>query len=138
MEEDPRSDFNHAISVESKKVKGVVSVIFPTHPFPSKILYFPNGTYKVSDTILYSFDDLNNTSKNELNRQIIIRGQSEKGTIIRLKDQCPGFDKGANKPVFSFMRKFQSNVAMANMFENITIYTGKGNPGASGLALFLQ
>ena len=136
MEEDPRQNFNHHISVESKKVNGVISVIFPAHPSPSKILYFPNGTYKVSDTILYTFEDLNNTAKNELNRQIIIRGQSEKGTVIRLKDNCPGFEQGANKPVFSFMRKFQSNVSMANMFENITINIGKGNPGASGLRYF--
>lgn len=136
MEEDPRQDFTHAISVESRKVKGVVSVIFPVHPFPSKILYFPNGTYKVSDTVCYTFEDLNNTQGNELNRQIIVRGQSEEGTIIRLKDNCPGFEAGANKPVFSFMRKFQSNVAMANLFENITISTGAGNEGASGLRYF--
>ncbi len=136
MEEDPRQDFSHAVSVESKKVKGVVSVIFPAHPAESKILYFPSGTYKVSDTICYTFEDLNNTSGNELNRQIIIRGQSERGTIIRLKDNCPGFEAGANKPVFSFMRKFRSNVAMANMFENITISIGSGNEGASGLRYF--
>jgi hypothetical protein len=136
MEEDPRQDFNHPVSVESKKIKGVVSVIFPTHPAPSKILYFPDGTYKISNTILYSFEDLNNTAKNELNRQIIIRGQSEKGTIIRLQDYCTGFEKGNNKPVFSFMRKYQSNVAMANFFENLTINIGNGNPGASGLRFF--
>jgi hypothetical protein len=136
MEDDPRQDFTHAISVESLKVKGVVAVIFPAHPSFSKILYFPKGTYKVSDTICYTFEDLNNTSGNELNRQIIVRGQSEKETIIRLKDNCPGFEAGANKPVFSFMRKFRSNVAMANMFENITISTGSGNEGASGLRYF--
>ena len=136
MEGDPRQDFTHAISVESRKVKGVVSVIFPAHPDFSKILYFPNGTYKVSDTVCYTFEDLNNTQHNELNRQIIVRGQSEEGTIIRLKDHCRGFEAGANKPVFSFMRKFQSNVAMANMFENITVSTGVGNEGASGLRFF--
>jgi hypothetical protein len=136
MEEDPRQDFTHAISVESRKVKGVVAMIFPAHPAFSKVLYFPNGTYMVSDTVCYTFEDLNNTQGNELNRQIIVRGQSEKGSVIRLKDNCPGFEAGANKPVFSFMRKFQSNVAMANMFENITISTGAGNEGASGLRYF--
>lgn len=136
MESDPRQDYVHPLGVENRKVKGVVNAIFPIHLSPSKILYFPNGTYRVSDTICYTFDDLHNSHHNELNRQIIVRGQSESGTIIRLSDACAGFEAGADKPVFSFIRKGGSNVAMANMFEHITINTGAGNPGASGLRFF--
>lgn len=134
--EDPRDSFVHPASVENRKENGNVKVIFPSHPYPSRIIYFPNGIYKVSDTICYSFTDLHNSENNELNRQIIVRGQSQQGTIIRLKDKCPGFEKGKNKPVFSFIKKSGSNVAMVNFFENITIDTGIGNFGASGLRFF--
>jgi hypothetical protein len=44
MEDDPRQDFSHPLSVENRKVKGVVMAIFPVRLSPSKILYFPNGT----------------------------------------------------------------------------------------------
>lgn len=136
MTEDPRTDFRHELSAENRKENGVVKAVFPVYPSPSKILYFPNGTYKVSDTISYTFEDLHNWEGNELNRQIIVRGQNEKGVIIKLIDNCPGFEKGNNKPVFSFMRKHTSTVAMVNLCENITINTGAGNNGASGLRFF--
>jgi hypothetical protein len=136
ISEDPRTDFVHSSSVENRKREGKWQAIFPAELAPAKILYFPNGTYKVSNTVCYTFKDLHNSIGNELNRQIIIRGQSEAGTIIRLKDNCPGFEKGTNKPVFSFMLKEQSNVAMSNYFENITINVGRGNEGAAGLRFF--
>jgi hypothetical protein len=123
MEADPRSDYRHPLSMENRKEKGRVLAIFPARLSPSKTLYFPNGTYLVSDMVCYSFGDLHNSERNELARQVIVRGQSERGTVIRLKDHCPGFEAGANKPVFSFNR-------------NITINTGVGNPGASGLRFF--
>lgn len=133
----PRTDFVHPSSVENFKRNGKWQAIFPAELSPARIIYFPNGIYKVSSTICYTFPDLHNsTLTNELDRQIIIRGQSEKGTIIRLMDNCPGFEKGANKPVISYMLKERSNVAMSNYFENITINTGKGNEGAAGLRFF--
>lgn len=136
LRDDPRSDFYHHLGVENRKIKDEVIAIFPSRLSPSKILYFPDGIYRVSNTVCYTFEDLNNSRGNELNRQIIVRGQSEGGTVIRLDDNCPGFEKGAGKPVFSFMLKNQSNVAMVNMFENISISIGKGNAGAAGLRFF--
>jgi len=133
---DPRPDFVHPSSVENLKRNGKWQAIFPSELSPARIIYFPNGTYKVSNTICYTFPDLHNSIKNELNRQIVFQGQSEKGTVIRLMDNCPGFEKGANKPVISYMLKERSNVSMANYFENITINIGKGNEGAAGLRFF--
>jgi len=51
-----------------------------------KIFYFPNGTYLVSNTIQFGAWN-------------IFVGQSEAGTIIKLKNNCSGFGIGANKPV---------------------------------------
>jgi hypothetical protein len=60
-------------------------------------------------------------------------GQSRARTIIRLKDASPGFGGGEAKAVVSFYLFNFSNINWANYFENITIDTGKGNPGAVGL-----
>ena len=112
------------------------SGIFPYRNAPGRILYFPNGVYLISDTISYSFRDLQNASGLELNRCIHFRGQSEKGTIIKLRDNAPGFGNGTSKPVVNFMRGNRSNVAMQNSFENLTIDIGRGNSGAIGLLFF--
>ncbi|MGD2174311.1 MAG: hypothetical protein PVJ27_02825, partial [Candidatus Brocadiaceae bacterium] len=43
---------------EARKDYGLV---YPPEPPPARILYFPGGTYLVSDTIRYSFRDLQNS-----------------------------------------------------------------------------
>lgn len=108
-------------------------VLFAHQGSVSHILYFPNGEYKVSNTIVYSSDSLKNQLGEELSRQIHFQGQSRQGVTIRLTDNAPGFSERTDKPVVSFMRGTRSNVAMSNTFENITINTGRGNPGAIGL-----
>lgn len=111
--------------------------IFPYKNSPAKILYFPNGTYLVSNTITYSFEDLVNKQGLELAWRLHFRGQSRGGSVIRLKENSPGFEGGADKPVVSFIRDGRrSNVAMQNSFEDLTIEVGAGNPGASGLNFF--
>jgi len=110
--------------------------IFPYKNPTPRILYFPNGTYLVSNTVVYTFTDLRNVLGKELNRCLHFQGQSERGTILRLRDGAPGFDPGARKPVVSFTRGNTSNVSMQNTFENFTILVGKGNPGAVGLEFF--
>ena len=109
---------------------------FPYRNPPAKILYFPNGTYLISNTICYSYTDLQNASGMEFNRCLHFVGQSEQGAIIRLKDSAPGYDQDIPKPAISFMRGSRSNVAMQNTFENLTIEIGSGNPGAVGLEFF--
>ncbi|MFA7368239.1 MAG: glycosyl hydrolase family 28-related protein [Kiritimatiellales bacterium] len=111
--------------------------IFPYKSSPAKIIYFPKGTYLVSDTITYSYDDLVNKQGLELNWRLHFRGQNRDGTVIRLKENSAGFGSGTDKPVVSFLREGRrSNVAMQNSFEYLTIEVGPGNPGASGLNFF--
>lgn len=110
--------------------------IFPYLNPPSRIIYFPDGIYLVSNTITYSFDDLVNGAGREINRMLHFQGQSEEGSIIRLTDNAPGFGEGELKPVVSFTRGNHSNVSMQNTFENLSIEIGKGNPGAVGLEFF--
>lgn len=109
------------------------NVLFPFKTTPCRIIYIPNGIYKISNTIEYSNTSLRNMVDNELSRQIHFQGQSKNKTIIKLVDNAPGFGKGAQKPVISFMKGEKSNVSMCNTFENITLDIGSGNPGAVGI-----
>jgi len=111
-------------------------VIFPDKLEPSKIFYFPDGTYKISKTIEYTLEDLQNQRGAELNRQIHFQGQSEEGTVFKLVDHAPGFNTGTPRPVINFMKGAHSNIAMSNTFEHITIDVGTGNPDAIGLHYF--
>lgn len=134
------SDPNYTISFEIRKSDGVLNVIFPEDLETAKILYFPNGTYLVSNTIAHSLEDLRNILSGnrvmEINRQIYIHGESAEGTIIRLRDNCPGFGFGEQKPIISYTRMEKSNIAQTNSIADITIDCGNGNPGAVGLHFY--
>ena len=134
------NDPNAKISFEIRKENNVLFVIFPEELEPTKILYFPNGTYLVSNTLSYTLENLSNIyqglPKYEMNRQIHLMGESRNGVRIKLKDNCPGFEYGSHKPVISFMQAESSNLAMTNTFENFTIDIGSGNSGAVGLVFF--
>lgn len=133
-------DPNALLSFEIRKVEGRSNVIFPEELPPSKIIYFPNGVYLVSDTISYSMEEFRNFLAGirhlEMNCQLRFFGQSRDGVIIKLQDNCKGFEFGNDRPVIDFMRGEQSNIAMTNMLENLTIDIGSGNPGATGVRYF--
>jgi hypothetical protein len=70
----------------------------------------------------------------ENNWNIRLIGQSRDKTIIRLADNAPGFGANANKAVLAFyLLQRGSNVNLGNYCENLTLDTGRGNPGAVGL-----
>ena len=98
------------------------------------ILYFPNGTYRVSDTVVYSAPiTVPQGAVGENCTRVRMIGQSEAGAVIRLADHAPGFEVGAKKPVVSFGKSKFTNAVASNFFEHLTIDTGAGNPGAVGL-----
>ena len=129
------------IYLSNRVSKGRVLAI---HPYINQtpIIYFPNGTYLISDTITYTIQNLHNMMYHyesgglELARCIRIMGQNRDKTIIKLKDNCKGFEYGQERPVVSFFNGTRSNVAMSNYLENITIDTGVGNAGAVGVVYF--
>lgn len=118
------------LGFETGERKGVV---FPARTPPPRILYFPNGIYRLSDTVTYVVPDLQNDLGAEINRNIHLVGESEEGVVLRLDDDAPGYDAGADKPVLDLMRGSRSNVSMQNSVENLTVEVGAGNPGAIGL-----
>ncbi|MBD3319892.1 MAG: endopolygalacturonase [Chitinivibrionales bacterium] len=98
--------------------------------FPSgnKIIYLPDGTYLVSSTLHWPMG----TGPGDQEKRTILQGQSTEGTIIRLKDNCPGFSsKGNPTPVlFTGSRPAQR---FRNAVRNCTIHTGTNNRGAIGI-----
>lgn len=128
------------IGFEIRRVDGINCIIWPEKLPPSKIIYFPNGTYLVSDTISYSLEHFRNIFNNvpylEMNCRLRLIGQSMEGVTIKLQDNCKGFEYGNDRPVISFMRGEASNISMTNMIENFTIDIGKNNPGATGVVHF--
>lgn len=85
-------------------------------------IYFPNGTYLVSDTLEW---------KGRATRNMF-QGQSRDGTIIKLRDRCPGFnDPSSPRPVI--VTGYFPPQRFRNAIRNLTIDTGTGNAGAIGL-----
>ena len=122
--------------VENRKEDGKVKCIFPSYLPYLPAIYLPAGTYLVSDIVSYSLDNLANSLGSELNRQIRIFGDGAAATIIRLADATPGFDGPEPRPVVTVMRGRRSNVAMSNYVRDLSIDTGRDNPGAIGLDFF--
>ena len=137
------SDGNVYIGAEAGRViNGEVYMTMPEEAPPAKILYFPAGTYLVSDTLSYTFDNLsapqNENYKCELCRNIHFLGEGRETTVIRLVDDASGFGVGCEKPVLCFNPKAirgreTTNCAQMNTVEDLTINCGKGNYGAVGI-----
>jgi hypothetical protein len=95
-------------------------------------IYVPDGTYLVSSTLSYRGDVV--TGSDIVRVRIV--GESREGTVIRLADATPAFGDAA-KP--ATVLEFQhdgttfNNEASDNVLTNLTIDTGKGNPGANAL-----
>ncbi|MCX6854652.1 MAG: glycosyl hydrolase family 28-related protein [Verrucomicrobia bacterium] len=94
-----------------------------------RVLYFPNGTYLVSDTITPG------TAVASC-KGLILQGQSQAGTIIKLKNNAAGFtDAATSKPMISsYTGTATNNQAFGNYIFNLTIDTGSGNAGANALS----
>ena len=133
----------YCIGFESRRWSTGYNVIFPEYVPDARIIYFPAGTYLVSDTISYTLKNLQNIylSKpySELTRGIHLMGEDRDNTVIRLADNSLGFEKGNMKPVVSFTMAARacevscSNVSQLNTFTDITVDCGKGNEGAIAL-----
>lgn len=93
------------------------------------MIYFPNGTYLISQTIRAPHRPGGVPSRR------IIQGQSRDGVIIKLKDNAPGFDNPAKaKPMI--ITSWRIAQAFRNAVRDVTIDVGTGNPGAVGLEFF--
>ncbi len=112
------TDDSAAIQKAIDEVKGI-----------PETLYFPNGTYLISASV-----GIFNGKAHGRDRFLSYQGQSESGTIIRLKDACAEFgDPAKPKIAFSVYQGDGTGDVMHSYVRNMTFDVGKGNPGAIGL-----
>ncbi len=88
-------------------------------------VYLPAGTYLVSEQVWFE-------------HWMFLQGEDRQRTIIKLKDNCPGFqDPAQPKPVLGTTNPEPSsncrNMEFSVHVLNLSIDTGSGNPGANGV-----
>ena len=92
-------------------------------------IYFPPGTYLVSDTLM------------ETPKRFFIQGAGPGKTIIKLKDNAPGFGDAANPKAMlqnwdEKIGKGTNGQAFRNSFHDLCVDVGSGNRGAIGILYF--
>jgi Pectate lyase superfamily protein len=119
------------------------------YPSRNRIIYLPNGTYLVSHQIEFGISrrfhpgEKIDGKDGQHQRLTILQGQSRDGTVIRLKDECAGFqnvgidpkNEDIERPLVKAVVWTGDNVAQhfRNAIRNLTVDTGKRNPGAAGV-----
>lgn len=94
-------------------------------------LYFPKGTYLVSDTLRTL---LPNERREEMSF-LTFQGENEAETVIKLKDNAPGFSKAeVSKPVLNAACPTPKGDSFKSNFFDLTVDVGSGNPGAVGIS----
>ncbi|MEX2606782.1 MAG: DNRLRE domain-containing protein [Kiritimatiellia bacterium] len=89
-----------------------------------KILYFPNGTYRLTNTLTW-----NGNSK-----RVTLQGQSQSGVILKLDNNAAGFGSTTTfKPVLNLSTATSTGQAFRNQIFDLTVDVGSGNPGAIGV-----
>ncbi len=91
----------------------------------SKFIYFPIGTYLVSDRLEWPGDA--RTSP------LILIGQDKTRTVIKLTGNAPGYQDPSNPRSVIWTQEMGSADNFRNYIRNLTIHTGTGNPGAIGV-----
>ena len=109
-----------------------------SHIMRTTIVYFPTGTYLVSDTIIRKTADADPYYSN-----LPLFGDGRAHTKIKLANSATGFgDAGKLKPVIQtcshnylglLVANGGGNEGFLNFVENMTIDLGTGNPGAVGI-----
>jgi hypothetical protein len=101
-----------------------------------RVLYFPAGTYNISDTLVAK------NPKGIWEARLTLQGQGRNKVTLRLADNAPGFsDKAHPKAMIMTGSHFEpgdsldggGNKAFGNYLFDLAIDTGSKNPGAIGI-----
>lgn len=127
---------------DTAAIKAAIAASHASSTRDLKTVYFPNGTYLVSDTLL------KRTASGEWLAHFVLQGESRSGTILRLKDSAPGygdpaapkaviytasFHLGSGTPSSGWTQLGEGNEGYHNYIYDLTVETGSGNPGAVGI-----
>lgn len=117
----------HACGDDDADDTAAIQKALDDHPNGNRILYLPNGTYLLSDTLRWGTGGGGREQK-----RIILQGQSETKTILRLRDASPGFSDPA-KPKSMIWTGQKPAQRFRNSIRSLTVHTGSKNPGAIGV-----
>ena len=95
---------------------------------PGTILYFPDGTYNISDTLELPLD----TDTGEVQRKIVW-GQSVSGTILKLFDNDSDFNNASSPAAVLDFNGLDDSDSFRNGVRNLTLDVGSDNAGAIGI-----
>ncbi len=131
-----------AIPNDAKDDTEAIQKALSKFPNGSRVIYLPNGVYNISNSLHWPKGVRNRSDY----KRTILQGQSKEGVIIQLQDNSPQFqnpnqprpvistgfdpDLNRNSPEFKASRAAQR---FGNSVRNLTINTGRRNPGAEGL-----
>jgi hypothetical protein len=90
-----------------------------------KFVYFPVGTYLVSDRLEWPGD--------ARTAPMILIGQKMEETIIRLSDNNPKYQNSIIPNAVIWTQEMGSADNFRNFIKNLTVNTGSGNPAAIGI-----
>ena len=133
---DSTEALRHAMLDAGRRTPG----IFTATDRAVQIVFLPNGIYRVSGPLCFDNAEIlaarpqssSIYKRNYVSGHMMLWGESREGTIIRLDDHCPAFQKAPTTVVRMTSAK-GSNQAYFNSVVNLTIDVGQGNPSASAL-----
>lgn len=97
------------------------------------IIYFPAGTYIVTNNIL---PQVNVAITGGWSPYVTLQGQNRDKSIIKLKDNAPGYNSKSVPKTVLFTASLgvaNGNKGFNNNIFDLTVDTGNGNPGAIGI-----
>jgi hypothetical protein len=98
------------------------------HPNQQAIIYLPDGIYLISHTLRWG----HGSGAWAMCKRTTLQGQSREGTILKLKDACPGYEKPATPQAVLWTGPSPAE-RYRNAVRNLTVDTGVNNPGAIGV-----
>jgi hypothetical protein len=108
--------------------------IGPVGKYNENVLYFPNGTYLVHDTLAWK------TATGVWGAFLTFEGECQGKTVIKLVDHATGYDDPTTPKAVLYTASLESPnangsgaEAFINNILNLTVDTGTGNPGAIGI-----
>jgi fibronectin type 3 domain-containing protein len=104
------------------------------YPNGRKIIYIPNGTYIISDTLVWphkvNTDGTIDGGTRE--KRTCLQGESTDGAILKLADNCAGYQDPNNRKAMIWTGGAPAQ-RFGNGIRSLTVNTGSGNPGACGI-----
>lgn len=122
-----KSPYN-AIPNDSKDDTTAIQRALSQEANGNRIIYLPNGTYLVSDRLNWPQGDRGGLHQ----KRTIVQGQSQDGAVIKLQDSAPGYQDPDHPKAVIWTGEAPAQ-RFRNAIRNLSVNTGSGNPGASGI-----